>query len=207
MKINAAKTQFIIFKAANKKLPEGYHVELDNCQILPSDNVKLLGITLDKHLTFKTHIDAVAMKCHGLIGVLARSAPFMPTKLLRLSYESLVRSQLEYCSAVFASAAPTHLHKLDIIQKIASRIITRSERCAHSAPLLESLGLESLLERRNAHIIDLVKQFISGNCHPAMTTLLATTHDNKLASHKTATRKIGRRCFSVHAALIYNSKL
>ena len=73
--INPAKSQFIIFKQASKKLPEEIHITLDNCIIKPSDCVQLLGMTLDKHITFKQHIESVVQKCHGLLGVLARSAP------------------------------------------------------------------------------------------------------------------------------------
>ena len=105
MTINTVKTQFIIFRTAAKKLPDNYHVTLDGGQVMPSSTVKLLGVTLDEHLTFKAHIEGVVLKCHGLIGALARSAPHLPTTLLKMAYSALVRSQLEYCSATFASAA------------------------------------------------------------------------------------------------------
>ena len=72
------------------------------------------------------HIDEVVNRCHGLLGMLRRSTIFLPKVLLKLIYTSTIRSQLEYCSATFYKAATTHLTKLDIIQKIASRIITDS---------------------------------------------------------------------------------
>ena len=106
--------------------------------------VKLLGVTLDRHLTFKEHIDSTVQKCHGLLGVLARSAPFLTTDLLKISYVALIRTQLEYCSAILASAASSHLKKLDVIQKMASRIVCRAPRNSHSAHLLERLQLEPL---------------------------------------------------------------
>nr|XP_047133812.1 uncharacterized protein LOC124811930 [Hydra vulgaris] len=84
-------------------------------------------------------------KCKGLLGY---SANELPQELLKSAYTSIIRSQLEYCSAVFAPAANIHLHKFDVIQKIASRIITRAPSNAHSSPLQEKLGLESLKTRR-----------------------------------------------------------
>ena len=91
-----------------------------------------------------------------MIGVLAKAAPYLSRELLRLASISLIRSQLEYCSAVFGSAAPSQLRKLDTVQRISARIICGVPRDAHSAPLLESLNLESLESRRTKHVVNTV---------------------------------------------------
>jgi len=129
--INPAKTQLIIFKAVGKRIPDDFHLMLDNCSISPQTTVKLLGVTLDQHLTFRTQIDNVVSKCHGLLGTLARATPYLPKQLLKLTYTALIRSHLEYCSSLYSSVAKTHLKKLDIIQKKAARIIpsTRGYSC------------------------------------------------------------------------------
>jgi len=62
--INPAKTQLIIFKAMGKRIPDDFHLMLDNCSISPQTTVKLLGVTLDQHLTFRFQIDNVVSKCH-----------------------------------------------------------------------------------------------------------------------------------------------
>ena len=90
----------------------------DNCSISVQTPVKLLGVTLDQHLTFRTQIDNVVSKCHGLLGTLARATPYLPKQLLKLTYTALIRSHLEYCSSLYSSVAKTHLKKLDIIQKL-----------------------------------------------------------------------------------------
>jgi len=81
----------------------------------PESTVRLLGFTLDSHLTLATHIDKVIRKAHGLLGALARAAPFLPRPLLKQAYTALIRSHLEYGSAVFAPAAKSHLAKLDVV--------------------------------------------------------------------------------------------
>ena len=114
-------------------------------------------------------------KCHGFIGVLARAAPSLFRDLLRLGYVSLIRSHLEYASAIFASSTPTQLSRLDIIQKIASRVICGTSRDAHSAPLLQALQLHSLESRRHKHIIQLIKSILSGQSHPAFKDFFTLT--------------------------------
>jgi hypothetical protein len=163
-------------------------------------------MTLDRGLTFGPHISSVVEKCNGLLSVLAKSASFLPSDLLKLAYVALVRINLEYSSAVYASAANSHLNKLDIIQKIASRIISHAPRRAHSAPLIESLGLQSLLSRRNKHITQIVNKCLEDNCHPALKGMFS--YDN--TSHEFLTTKacriqMGKKKFSYFAAEIHNS--
>src|SRR6266516_1458908 len=71
--INLSKTQLIVFKSARRKLPENFGITFDNVFISPSSTVKLLGVTLDQHLTMGPHIESVVKKCHGLLGMLRRS--------------------------------------------------------------------------------------------------------------------------------------
>src|SRR6476469_2375035 len=129
---------------------------LDGPTVKADINVKLLGLTLDQHLTMTDHIEATVRKCHGLLGILARAAKELPRPLLRLAYIVLIRSHLEYGSAVIATAASTHLKKIDVIHRMAARIIFDLPRDAHSSPLLEVLQLKDLSKRRKNHIVQIV---------------------------------------------------
>ena len=194
-------------KAPSKRIPSDLVLKLDGNDILPSPNVKLLGAMIDQHLTFGADIDNIVLKCHQLLGVLARSAPFPPTQLLRLAYIALVRTRLEYASAIRASAAKTQLQRLDIIQKIASRIILRAPRNAHSAPLQKTLGLDSLESRRVDHIVNIVTRCMSETCHPAFTDMFVRQPDGSAGNSYTARIGIGRRRFCVYAKEVYNTWL
>jgi len=166
LKINPSKTQLIIFKSSNKRLSENFSLSIDGFNISPSPTVTLLGVTLDQHFTMRPHIESVVKKCHGLLGMLRRAGTSLPRELLKLIYVSMIRAQLEYCSATFVGSASTHLNKLDVIQKIASRIITDSPSQTHSAPLQAQLGLEPLCLRRHRHVSTLVSKILTGKSHP-----------------------------------------
>jgi len=142
-----------------------------------------------------------------LIGVLAKAAPYLSRELLRLAYISLIRSQLEYCSAVFGSAAPSQLRKLDTVQKISARIICGVPRDAHSAPLLESLNLESLESRRTKHVVNIVESIIDGDCHPALKDIFTVRADGLLISSRQPRIGIGKRRFAVYAKELYDNEL
>ena len=205
--VNASKTQLIIFKVPARKVPADFQVSLDNCVIKPASSVKLLGVILDKHFTFGEHIDSTVKKCHGILGSLTRASSFLSRDLRKLAYTALVRSRLEYCSAIFASASCTQLRKLDTVQKIASRIICGAARNTHSAPLLEALNLESLDKRRTDHIISLVDSIISENCHPALLNMFTVLQNGKVSTDQQARIGIGKRRFSVFAPGKYNCSM
>jgi hypothetical protein len=203
--VNASKTQLIILKAPSKKIADDLELAIDGCVIKPASSVKLLGLTIDRHLTFGEHIGNVVSKCHSLIGVLSRAAPYLTKELRRLMYIALIRSQLEYCCAVTSSASSTQLKKLDTIQNIASRIITGAPRDAHAAPLLEALCLESLQTRRVKHVVDLVARITTGEIHPAFKDMFSELDDGTLANSVNSRIGVGRRRFSVRGKDLYNS--
>jgi hypothetical protein len=204
--INAKKTQLIMFKTARKKIPNELELILDGCSIKPVDSVKLLGITIDQHFTMAEHIDNVVRKCHGSLGAIRRAVPFLSRELLMLAYNALVRSHLEYASAVLAPAAKSHLHKLDVIQKIASRIIAGAERNAHSEPLQNALGMQSLETRRNDHIDHLVQSMIDGKSHPAFTDYFSSDGTGGVISGHRARIGVGKKRFRIHGAVVYNNR-
>lgn len=195
--INASKTQLIIFKGPRKKIPDDLQMVIGGCIIKPENSVKLLGVTLDHHLTFGMHIQNVVKKCHGLIGVLSRAAPHMSRDLLKMAYTALIRSHLEFSSVIFSTAAPTQLKKLDTVQKIASRVICGVNRDAHSAPLQLELNLESLETRRTKHASDLVHSIVEGNCHPAFYDWFKLNENGQIKNKLKSRIKIGERRFGV----------
>src|ERR1700690_3635224 len=161
--INTEKTQLLAMKAASRKIPDDFQLTLENIAIKPSSSVKLLRVMVDQHMTMQERIDKVVKKGNGLLGALGRATPYLTRELLNMAYVSLVRTHLEYCSALQQPVAPTHLKKLDIIQKKAARIICGAPRIAHAAPLLKSLHLQPLEDRRRQNIYGLVKSMTSGN--------------------------------------------
>jgi len=60
--INVAKMQLILFKSPSCRLSEDFTLTLDSHTVTAETSVKLLGLTLDHHLTMSNHIDATVHK-------------------------------------------------------------------------------------------------------------------------------------------------
>ncbi|XP_014210338.1 uncharacterized protein LOC106640728 [Copidosoma floridanum] len=84
-------------KLSNLAIPD---IKLKNSVIVPSDTMKLLGVTLDSNLTFRPHTIEVAKRCFSALARLRRNAYFLPVKTKLMLVKSLVFSILEYCPAL-----------------------------------------------------------------------------------------------------------
>jgi len=139
-----------------------------------------------------------------MIGLLARASPFLSRELLRLAYFALVRTHLEYASAIFSSASACQLKKLDTIQRIASRVVCAVPRDAHAAPLLKTLQLDSLESRRTRHVISIVHSILSGDCHPALKRMFEITSEGRVKNSEISRLRMGQRRISVYARELIN---
>ena len=118
-------------------------VMFDNSNHIPTslqckDHVKYLGVLLDSHVSWKYHIDNVALKISRIIGVIARLRHLVPFTTLLSIYRSLILPYLSYGLAAWGQAAKSHLQKILVLQKRVLRLMYLSEPRAHAVPLFTS---------------------------------------------------------------------
>ena len=91
-----------------------------------SDDLVILGVTFDSKMTFEKHRRFVSRAASQWLGILRKSRQvFHDRLLLARSFRGFVLPILEYCSAVWCSAADTHLKLLDGVVSGTS-FLTRS---------------------------------------------------------------------------------
>ena len=79
-----------------------------------SDDRDILGVTFNSKLTFEKHLRSVSRAASQRLGILRKSCRVFHDKLLiGRCFWGFVLPVLEYCSAVWCSAADTHLKLLD----------------------------------------------------------------------------------------------
>lgn len=100
-----SKTQYIIIKNRqnNYVLPQNL-LFLDNTAIEETDNVKFLGVLIDRHLSFKQHTENLQERIHPYIGLLYRCSQFLPKQILTLIYNSYINSKINYCIEAYGTA-------------------------------------------------------------------------------------------------------
>ena len=123
LSLNVKKTNYIIFHPYQKHLNYDVSIKiLDNCvnksfSLERKEYVKYLGVMIDNHLSWKHHINYVALKISRNIGILSKLRHFVSPKTLFGIYNSLIFPYLSYGLVAWGQAAKTHLEKLLRLQK------------------------------------------------------------------------------------------
>ena len=79
-----------------------------------SEDLVILGVIFDSKMTFETHLRSVSRAASQRLDFLRKSwRVFHDRSLLGRCFRGFVLPVLEYCSAVWCSAADTHLKLLD----------------------------------------------------------------------------------------------
>ena len=118
MKFNEDKCHLIIFGTREEKVS----MHVGEVQIEEIDDEKLLGITLDKKLTFKKHVQAICKKASQKLHALTRISIYMEPKKLKVLMKAFVMSQFSYCSLIWMFHDRTLNNKINRIHERALRI-------------------------------------------------------------------------------------
>ena len=108
--------------------------------------VKLLGILLDDHLSWKYHLSELSKKLARTCGILFKVRHLLPTKSSVSVYNALFLSFLPYGIIVWGQTYTTYTEPILKMQKRAVRAISHQSYVAHSLPIFRELKLYRLFD-------------------------------------------------------------
>ena len=101
--------------------PQSPALTIGGTVVKESDDLVILGVIFDSKMTFEKHLRSVSRAASQRLGILRKSwKVFHDRLLLGRCFRGYVLPVLEYCSAVWCSAADTHLRLLDRVVSRAS---------------------------------------------------------------------------------------
>ena len=110
MKLNASKTKTMIVSRSRTMHPQSTPLTIGGTVLKESDDLVILGATFDSKMTFEKHLRSVSRAASQRLGILRNSWPVLHDRsLLGRCFRGFVLPVLEHCSAVWCSAADTHL--------------------------------------------------------------------------------------------------
>jgi hypothetical protein len=129
IEVNPDKSQAVLFSSPLKKFdpPLPSPINMYSKPIPWAKKAKYLGVTLDSHLSFDSHIKIAKDRAAFAVGRLhflltAKSKLSLRCKL-RL-YTSVIRPIMTYACVIFAHSNPRHLYKMQVLQNRFLRKIT-----------------------------------------------------------------------------------
>ena len=138
----------MVFHRGRKKCFGNTELFIDNIKIKQTETIKYLGGIIDTKLNWISHITFVKNKVAKGIGIIRRARPLLNKSALKNLYHTFIYPYLTYCVKVWGSAKSVHLL---LLQKKIIRLITFSERLAHTEPIflqLNILPIDKLIQDR-----------------------------------------------------------
>ena len=136
LSVNIAKCKYMVFHTAQKRIIP-LQLFIDNTQIEKAHEFNFLGLTLNEHMNWKSHINNLSNKISRSIGILNKLKHFIPLKTKVLIYNSLILSYLNYAILAWGYQC----ERITKLQKKAIQIINLSKYNAHTEPLFKELTL------------------------------------------------------------------
>ncbi|KAI5739515.1 hypothetical protein M8J77_020172 [Diaphorina citri] len=128
-------------------------LHFDNVPIPYSDQVKNLGVIMDKHLSWNSHINNISKKCnysfHSL-RILRRILPFGVRKML---CTALIMPIIEYADTVYLNITQELKVKVQRLQNSCVRYVFGLRKYDHVTMCRLSLGWMTVEQRRDIHIL------------------------------------------------------
>ena len=99
----------MIFRPRQKTLSITKQIIKENNALGQVDNIKFLGVYINQHLTWKTHVNFFAAKISKSVGLLYKAKCYLPSKSLLTLYYALIYPYLTYCNLIWASTYVTNM--------------------------------------------------------------------------------------------------
>jgi len=142
LQLNPDKSEALIvgtnnqLRAVTSSVPS---VSVAGVDLPVADDMKVLGVVLDRRLTFHKHVSTVARSCNYHAQAIRHIRHLLTTELAQTLACSLILSRIDYCNAVLHGAPKYSIMKLQRVQNNAARIVLQEPRRSHATPLLRKL--------------------------------------------------------------------
>ena len=204
---NANKFQSILL---SRGPTSDFLVNVGGHSIPPNNTLKMMGITLDDKLNFKTHIRNVCQKASRQINALKRISKFLNEQCRMHVYKSFVSANFNYCPVVWMLCGKTNLGKLERLQERALSIIFLEKSLSYNELLKKSGQLSVKMNLMRFLIIEVFKCVRGINPSYLNDMFIAPTsnydlrNSSRLLQPKFNTYTFGYKSFSYFGSKVWN---
>ena len=132
---------------SNKKIDRAPTIKLGDDILEFVENQKLLGIILNKKMSWDNHIDYIYSSANKCVGLLQKTSFLIPRKAKEKNYESFIRPVFEYGNIIYSNSTITKLNLLDKLQRRCAVICLNSYKLTETVKLYRELGWDTLEQR------------------------------------------------------------
>ena len=214
LKLNDDKTEVMIISSSRMStalsIPESF--DIGNASIPFSDTVKNLGVTLDCHLSLKTHVLNVVRTANFELRRTSSIRRLLTTEATATLVSAFILSRLDYCNSLLSGCHRSLIFRLQKVQNNAARLILGISKREHISPHIASLHWLPNDSRIKYKLACICYNCISTNSPPYLSDLLTvytavrqlrSSSDNPVRRRPSVrTVSYGQRYFAYSAPLL-----
>ena len=164
LKINPSKTEMLIMKSRRHTGNTDFSVFFGDDEISPSDSVKILGITVDSHLSWDSHVGVLVRRCNIILIGLARLRHKLPKCSGQLLVQALLFPHIRYCLTIWGNCSASLKARVQKVINFGARIVSGLRRRDHVTPVLRELGWSTVNEMLRERDIAAMHRLLSPSC-------------------------------------------
>ena len=138
---NPSKTKLMICGNRQQLCKHDLKQSVSVCSVdlKPVDNVKIIGVTIDKHLSFDRHVSDVCSNANYHIRALSHIRSALTFEMAATLACSIVATRIDYCNSVLNGTSASNIARLQRVQNSLARTVCRAPRRTCSSELLTRL--------------------------------------------------------------------
>ncbi len=215
LKLNDGKTEVFIAGPRHQRQDMLLHsVNIGQTAIPVSEQVKNLGVFWDSSMTMSRQITNICQSSYFHLHQIGRLRRYLTTETSRTLMQALVISRLDYANSLLYGISKSLIHRLQVIQNTAARIITRCPRRQHMTPVLRDLHWLPIEHRITFKLLtltysclktDTAPTYLSSLLQPYVPSRNLRSQDNDQLVQVKTKSKFGDRSFQCAAPILWNN--
>ena len=186
-------------------------LEINGQPIKTTEEVKLLGITIDSKLQFHNHVEGICKKASQKVKAFSRIAGFLQKDKANILYKTFIKSAFNYCPLIWMFCGKTSNNRINRLHKRALRVLHGDYTSTFEELLARSEEITihcSNLQKLMVEIYE-CSNFVSPSILSEFFTTKEITYDlrikNLLQVPKVKTSSYGQSFLSFRGSILWNT--
>ena len=151
--LNSDKTKYILFRTPNSKTPPiNLFLTFKGCNIEKVSSIKLLGVIVNEHLSWKEHIMLIYKKLRQIFCIIVKIKPNLNEKTLLMLYHSLFMTHIRYCISSWCFGNETLIDKL---QRLCNKFIRIIFNLSHRENVSHTMSEHNLITIKHMYTAEI----------------------------------------------------
>jgi len=139
-----------------------FATQIGNAIINPSPKVKNLGVIFDQHCTMDSHITMICRQSYYQLRNIASIRRYLTPSAVKTLVQACIISRIDYANGILYGISSKATDRLQRVQNMAARVVTKTKRRSHVTPVLQELHWLPVKQRIKYKILTITYKALHG---------------------------------------------